>query len=281
MITRPPVKVNLGLNVLRRRPDGYHDIDTVFLPFHGLHDTLEIVAGDDWSRTSAELFDRYSADETSQAITPDGKLMITIFRRGGVAWDPLKDLTVKAFAALSADYSLPPVKIFLEKTSPVGAGLGGGSADASYTLRSLSSMFLPELTAEDLLPYAAKVGSDCPFFLYDGPMAASGRGEILSKADIPALEGLRLEVTVPEGVQVSTAEAYAGIVPAVPELSLKEVLNRPAEEWKELLVNDFEKTVFAKNPAIKDLKESMYRRGAVYSSMSGSGSAVFALFRKD
>ena len=279
MISYPPVKVNLGLNVLRRRPDGYHDIDTVFLPYNGLHDTLEIVAGDDYSRISADLFERYTAGETAQAISPDGKLMITVFRRGGVGWDPLKDLTVKAFNALAEDYALPPVKIFLEKTSPVGAGLGGGSADASYTLRVLASMFLPELTAEALVLYAAKVGSDCPFFLYDCPMAASGRGEILSEVHIPALEGLRLEVTVPEGIQVSTAEAYAGIVPTVPEIPLAEILKAPVERWKDLLVNDFEKTVFAKYPAIKDLKESLYANGAAYASMSGSGSAVFALYK--
>ena len=279
MIVRPPVKVNLGLNVLRRRPDGYHDIETVFLPYHGMHDTLEIIAGDDWSRISADLFERYSADETAQAVTPDGKLMITVFRRGGVGWDPLKDLTVKAFNALAEDFALPPVKIFLEKTSPVGAGLGGGSADASYALRTLASMFLPELTVENLLPYAARVGSDCPFFLYDSPMAASGRGEILSPVYIPALKGLRLEVTVPEGIQVSTAEAYAGIVPAVPEMPLAEVLKAPVEKWKELLVNDFEKTVFARHPEIQALKESLYEGGAAYASMSGSGSAVFALYR--
>ena len=279
MILHPPVKVNLGLNVLRRRPDGYHDLETVFLPYDRIHDTLEIVAGDDYSRCSSRLFAEYSPAETVQAMTPDGKVMITVFRRGGVDWDPLKDLTVKACLALGKDYDLPPVKIFLEKTSPVGAGLGGGSADASYALRMLSEMFLGGQDSGTLLPYAASLGSDCAFFLYDTPMFASGRGEILSPVSIPALEGLRMEVVVPQGVSVSTAEAYGGIVPSVPEMRLEAVLKEPVESWKELLVNDFEKTVFASHPILASIKESLYAKGAVYASMSGSGSALFALFK--
>ena len=130
MITNPNVKINLGLNVLRKREDGFHDLETLFVPYFGLKDTLEIITGDDFSKTSAAIFGKYAPDMIEQGMSEDGKLMITIAREQGVDWDPLKDLTAKAYYILSEDFELPPVKIFLEKTSPVGAGLGGGSADA-------------------------------------------------------------------------------------------------------------------------------------------------------
>ena len=140
MITHPHVKLNLGLSVLRKRSDGYHDLETLFVPYHGISDTLEIITGDDWSATSASLFARYAPEEIAQAIAPDGSLMVTLARRGGVDWDPLKDLTARAYALLAADYKLPSMKIFLEKTAPVGAGLGGGSSDAAFALRMISDL---------------------------------------------------------------------------------------------------------------------------------------------
>lgn len=277
MITYPNVKLNLGLNVLRRRPDGYHDLETLFVPYPELTDTLEIIHADDWSRTGAQI--QASGIATAQGITEDGKLMITIARKEGVDWDPLKDLTVKAYQLLAEDYKLPPVKIYLQKNAPVGAGLGGGSGDCAFALRMISELAELQLTDEQLVAYAARLGSDCAFFVYNRPMFGEGRGEILTlweKADL--LKGYRIELVIPEGVAVSTADAYRGIVPAVPAIPLKEVLRRPLAQWKELLVNDFEKTVFAKYPVLAQKKQELYDRGAVYAAMSGSGSALFGLF---
>ena len=355
MITYPNVKVNLGLSVLRKRPDGYHDLETLFVPCFDIHDTLEIISGDDFSRTSASLFERYPGvpevpvpencatlghsnwlppnwrsrpsvlpglrgasddafaslkrgggpseklgggpkdifrdgtppeDRLSiwQGIREDGKLMITIARKEGVDWEPLEDLTARDYGLLDADFDLPPVKIFLEKTAPVGAGLGGGSADAAFALRMLSELFALGLDEAALAAYAARLGSDCAFFVYNRPMIGTGRGEILEPCDID-LSQYVLRVDVPVGVSVSTADAYRGIVPreaaaAGRACPLREALSRPVAEWRDCLVNDFEATVFAKYPAIADAKQALYDAGATYASMSGSGSAVFGLFPK-
>ncbi len=278
MIAYPNVKLNLGLHVVRRREDGYHDLETLFVPYPGLHDTLEIITGDDFSRTSARLQETYGAEQLAQGITPDGKLMVTIARKEGVDWDPLKDLTVKAYGILAEQYKLPPMKIYLEKTSPVGAGLGGGSADAAFALRMIAEIAGLELSDRELAGFAARLGSDCAFFIYNRPMLGTGRGEILEPFDID-LSGYRLDVIVPEGISVSTADAYRGIVPKVPDLPLREVLAHPVTEWKGLLVNDFEKTVFEKHPRLAEIKQSLYDDGAVYAAMSGSGSALFSLRR--
>ena len=279
MITYPNVKLNVGLRVLRRREDGYHDLDTLFVPFHGFHDTLEIITGDDYSRTSAHLQDTYSGAQLAQGITPDGKLMVTLARKEGLDWDPLKDLTAKAYGLLAEQYKLPPMKIYLEKTSPVGAGLGGGSADAAFALRLIAGLAGLALSDAELAALAAQLGSDCAFFIYNRPMLGSGRGEILEPFDLD-LSGWRIEVTVPEDIAVSTADAYRGIVPKMPASPIREVLAHPVEEWKGLLVNDFETTVFAKYPRLAEIKQSLYDNGAVYAAMSGSGSALFALYRK-
>ena len=278
MIAYPNVKLNLGLHVVRRREDGYHDLETLFVPYLGLHDTLEIITGDDFSRTSARLQETYRAGQLAQGITPDGKLMVTIARKEGVDWDPLKDLTVKAYGILAEQYKLPPMKVYLEKTSPVGAGLGGGSADAAFALRMIAELAGLDLSDAELAGFAARLGSDCAFFIYNRPMLGTGRGEILEPFDID-LSGYRLDVIVPEGISVSTADAYRGIVPKVPDLPLREVLAHPVTEWKGLLVNDFETTVFAKHPRLAEIKQSLYDDGAVYAAMSGSGSALFSLRR--
>ena len=278
MIAYPNVKLNLGLHVVRRREDGYHDLETLFVPYLGLHDTLEIITGDDFSRTSARLQETYGAEQLAQGITPDGKLMVTIARKEGVDWDPLKDLTVKAYGILAEQYKLPPMKVYLEKTSPVGAGLGGGSADAAFALRMIAELAGLDLSDAELAGFAARLGSDCAFFIYNRPMLGTGRGEILEPFDID-LSGYRLDVIVPEGISVSTADAYRGIVPKVPDLPLREVLAHPVTEWKGLLVNDFETTVFAKHPRLAEIKQSLYDDGAVYAAMSGSGSALFSLRR--
>lgn len=305
MITTPNVKINLGLNILRKREDGFHDLETLFVPYFGLHDTLEIIIGDDYSRTSAAMFAKYgeqmpakqgsvkpegvfgvetqevSAPKIAQGISEDGKLMITIARAEGVDWDPMKDLCAKAYQLLAEDFDLPPVKIFLEKTSPVGAGLGGGSADAAFTLKMLDELCSLGLTEQQLAGYASRLGSDCAFFVYNRPMIGEGRGEILTEfADVLQDEQFEIQVVTPAGISVSTAEAYGGITPRLPEVPLRDALARPIEEWDGLLVNDFEITVFAKHPELAAIKRSLYDSGAVYASMSGSGSALFAIYRK-
>ena len=316
MITNPNVKINLGLNVLRKREDGFHDLETLFVPYFGIHDTLEIVLGDDYSRTSAALFARYGSDvpasqgslkpegvfgvgteesaapKLAQAMSEDGSLMITVAREEGVDWDPLKDLTAKAYFILAEDFKMPPVKIFLEKTSPVGAGLGGGSADAAFALKMLNELCGLELSEQQLAGYASRLGSDCAFFIYNRPMLGEGRGEVLSEIvtdSVLAITGgchsgrsaeplYELQVITPAGIAVSTKDAYSGIRPHMPQMPLREVLARPVEEWDGLLVNDFEETVFAKYPELAAIKKSLYDSGAVYACMSGSGSALFALY---
>lgn len=280
MITNPNVKINLGLNVLRKREDGFHDLETLFVPYFGIKDTLEIITGDDFSTTSAMLFAKYNGVEQGlvQGISDDGKLMITIARKEGVDWDPLKDLTAKAYFILAEDFNLPPVKIFLEKTSPVGAGLGGGSADAAFALKMLNELCGLGLSDQKLAEYASRLGSDCAFFIYNRPMIGEGRGEILTEWPVD-ISGYDLQVLTPEGVSVSTKDAYSGIRPHLPEVPLRDALARPVDEWQGVLVNDFEETVFAKYPELDAIKRSLYECGAVYASMSGSGSALFALFK--
>lgn len=316
MIANPNVKINLGLNVLRKREDGFHDLETLFVPYFGISDTLEIIVGDDYSRTSAALFARYGSQvapsqgsvrpegvfgvETEESTAPklvqgmseDGRLMITIAREEGVDWDPLKDLTAKAYFILAEDHKLPPVKIFLEKTSPVGAGLGGGSADAAFALKMLNELCELGLDESQLAGYASRLGSDCAFFIYNRPMIGEGRGEILAEYPLDdcfdftgrdsCISGkdirYQIQVITPAGISVSTKDAYGGIRPHLPEIPLREALARPVEEWDGILVNDFEDTVFAKFPELAAIKKSLYDSGAVYASMSGSGSALFAIY---
>ena len=253
MITFPHAKLNLGLNILRRREDGYHDIESLFIPWDGLRDVLEILPSE---QTSMNLY----------GIELDGG-------------DPSaidNNLCLRAYRALAARFDLPPVQIHLWKGIPAGAGLGGGSADASATILMLRQMFDLPLDTQECAAIAATLGSDCPFFIYDRQMIASGRGEILEPFDID-LSDWRIEVAVPD-VHVSTREAYAGIKPAMPSEPLVDILASPVTSWRGRLVNDFEATVFAAHPEIALVKEDFYKRGAAYASMSGSGSAVFGLF---
>ena len=187
-------------------------------------------------------------------------------------------ITAQAYFLLAQDFQLPPIKIFLEKTAPVGAGLGGGSADAAFALRIMAELAGLDLSDARLAAYAAQLGSDCAFFVYNRPMLGTGRGEVLEPFDLD-LGDLRLEVVIPEGVAVSTADAYRGIVPREPEKPLREVLRQRVETWRADLRNDFEETVFQKHPELPVVKEKLYGRGAVYAAMSGSGSAFFGLFR--
>lgn len=258
MTVHPNAKLNLGLNVVSRRPDGYHNLESLFIPCTSLSDELEIVEA---SKFGIEIF-------------RDGRLM-----DGSASgdWDPMKDLTVQAYKLLKKEFDLPPVHMRLEKRIPVGAGLGGGSADAAFALRLLSEMFDLYLPDTMLEIYAAELGSDCPFFVYDAPMFVTGRGEVLEPFELPALDAYRIEVVFPD-VSVSTREAYAGITPSPAAIPLREALSRPVAQWKDCVFNDFEKTVFAAHPCLAEVKREMYGKGAVYASMSGSGSAIFALF---
>lgn len=251
MTVWPDVKLNLGLRVLRKRPDGFHELETLFVPCGAFHDEL--------------------------TVTPAGATTIEITN---CDWDPQKDLTIQAWMILKSDFpQLPCVKIQLKKNSPVGAGLGGGSADAAYMLKALNTMFCLGLSDPQLAAYASRLGSDCPFFVYDRPMLGTGRGEILEPFDID-LSAYDIRVAVPEGVHVSTKEAYSGIRPSEEGESVREVLALPPELWRGRLVNDFEASVFPEHPEIAALKEKFYTEGAVYSSMTGSGSAVFGIFVK-
>lgn len=245
MILFPNAKVNLGLHVLRRRSDGYHDIETLMVPVPELCDILEL--------TRSERFEMhlYNAEL------------------------PGENLCEKAWRLMAREFAIPPVRIDLYKKIPSGAGLGGGSADASFTLRGLNELFSLGLTGEELAGLSAELGSDCPFFVYNRPMMARGRGEVLTPFDI-SIAPLHIKV-VPQSLFVSTREAYAGIVPREREQSLEQVLQQPVERWKDLLVNDFETTVFARYPQLAQEKQRLYDEGAVYAAMSGSGSSLFAI----
>lgn len=307
MILHPGIKVNLGLDILRKRPDGYHDIETLFLPCNDFYDTLEVVPADEPSLLAFELLkeaanaadgqasfrgDGQAVPSLRQEIAADAKVMMTVYRKEGVHWDPLKDLCVKAYRLLEAEFKLPAVKIVLKKGSPVGAGLGGGSADAACTLQALNALFALGLNDGVLAAYAARLGSDCAFFIYNAPaslasptrprpMLGSGRGEILK--DFPMgdfFDRYALRVYIPEGISVSTAQAYAGVTPSLPDTPLAERLAEPVERWKDCITNAFEPGIVALHPALADLKARIYADGALYAAMSGSGSAFFGLFFK-
>ncbi len=249
MVCFPPCKINLGLNILNKRPDGYHNLETCFfsLPWT---DILEIIPSDILTFSSS-----------GNAIP--GKTE--------------ENLCLRAYALLKKDFDLPPVKIHLHKIIPTGAGLGGGSSDAAYTLRLLNTIFKLNISNQNLMAYAASLGSDCAFFIQDKSMLGSGRGEILTEIEVN-LKGKFLVLVKPD-VHVSTAEAYANVKPNQPEFSLQHVLTTYAlQDWKNVVKNDFEESVFEKYPEIKHIKENMYSLGAIYSSMSGSGSSVFGIF---
>ena len=309
------VKINLGLSVLRKRPDGFHDLETLFVPFRGFGDSLEITCDvrqgghpgvppghlGKCRGTGMSSLPAPAQETDSRECLPRPTFAQMTRREGGTLpagidstaidieitncdWDPMKDLTVQAYRMLKADFpELPPVSIRLEKHAPVGAGLGGGSADAAYALRMMDGMFGLNLGTERLAAYAARLGSDCAFFIYDRPMFGTGRGELLEPYDID-LSAWDIRVEIPEGPGVSTREAYSGIVPRERRsetlMPLREALSRPVSEWRDVLVNDFERTVFPLHPEIAALKERMYANGAVYAAMSGSGSSVFGLFEK-
>lgn len=302
MITYPNVKVNLGLNVLRRRPDGYHDIETLFFPYFGMTDVLEIVPADEFS------------------------IRITSSKPGIPDWDPMSDLCAKAWRLMNERFGAGPVAISLEKRNPVGGGLGGGSSDGAFTLKMLNEIFSLGLGVTELASLAAELGSDCPFFIYNRPMIGEGRGEILSEFDLPDIDlggeisdgqsnlcansdsvsqaraakdlsvsqaceakeltdgvgnGCRLGViALDSSLKVSTAQAYRSITPSIPEISLRDALSHDITQWHGLLKNDFEPVISAAHPLVRETIEACYARGCVYAAMSGSGPSVYYIDKK-
>lgn len=250
MITFPNCKINLGLHVLRKREDGYHDIETVFFPIL-LHDILEVIT---------------STDKQSSLGTSGIS----------IAHDE-ENLCLKAYHLLQKDFhQLPAVKMHLHKIIPIGAGLGGGSSDAAFTLSLLNKKYNLAISKQQLFVYALQLGSDCPFFLLNKPSLASGRGEVFREMNLSLSEYKMLLIN--PGIHISTKEIFKEIKPAVPAKRITEIIQQPVSTWKNELTNDFEKIVFQKHEEIKKIKESLYGHGAVYAAMTGTGSSVFGIF---
>lgn len=253
MKSLPYCKINLGLRVLRKRPDGYHDLATIFIPVP-FHDELEITPSDKF--------------EFSQSGIP-------------IDCDPEQNICVKAYRLLQADYpSISPVKMHLTKNIPFGAGLGGGSCNAAFVLRMVNELFALNISPDKLRRYAAQLGADCAFFIDDRPAFATGIGDILTPLAFNPLKGYQLILAKPnEGV--STREAYGGLAidpAAADDTPLTQLVQAPISQWRDTIVNDFERTIFPLHPSIAELKDECYRQGALYASMSGSGATVFGIF---
>ena len=244
-------KLNLGLDVLRRREDGYHEIATVMYPVRELYDIIDI--------------------EPCEGVEPQ-------FMNVGIAVDcpTEKNICIKAWRLMHERYGIGAARISLDKRIPFGAGLGGGSADGTAVIIALNDIFALGLGEDELIGLAAQLGSDTPFFVRNTPQLCKGRGEIMEPVKV-SLKGLRLVLIKPDEA-VSTREAYSGIKPHTPEKALCERISQPIEEWQRVLKNDFEPHIFTAHPAIREVKEWLLAQGAIYASMSGSGSAVFGLF---
>ncbi|MXV13828.1 4-(cytidine 5'-diphospho)-2-C-methyl-D-erythritol kinase [Hufsiella ginkgonis] len=250
MLSFPNAKINIGLNITGRRADGYHNLETVFYPVR-IHDVLEVVP-------SAEL--QFSASGI------------------GIPGRTEDNLCLKAYALMAKDHALPPVHLHLHKHIPIGAGLGGGSADAGFFIRLINDRFTLGLSNPDMESYARKLGADCAFFIRNEPVFATGIGDEFHPL-ILDLAAYHLVLVMPR-VHISTAEAYRGVKPAAPRKSLRESVLRPVEEWRSLITNDFEQTIFKNHPAVRGVKAALYEAGAIYASMSGSGSSVYGIFDK-
>lgn len=253
MTLYPNCKINLGLNIVGKRLDGYHNLETVFYPI-GLHDELEI-----------------SIIEDSE---PNCKLTIEGIEIAGSTSD---NLIVRAYNLLASEYTLPAVKVLLHKNIPTGAGLGGGSSDAAFMLKGMNELAKLSLTDAELEGYAARLGADCAFFVKGSPTFATGIGNEFHPIDISPLTGKTL-VLVKPNVFVSTKDAYSLVRPVVPVHTLTDLLLKPVETWQETVVNDFEASVFPKFPDIETVKQQLLDLGAVYAAMSGSGASVFGIF---
>ena len=255
MICFPNAKINLGLNIVSQRNDGFHNLETIFYPIN-LKDGLEI--------TNSNSNEQYQLFQTGIKI--DG--------------DPSSNIVIKALELVRnhSKVNIPNIDIHLLKKIPTGAGLGGGSSDAAFMLKLLNENYQIGLSNNELVELALQIGADCPFFLYNKPAFASGIGNQLEPINLD-LSGMYLLVVKPD-VFISTKEAYSMITPKTPTLSLKDIVNRPLNEWKELMKNDFEDSIFKKYPQICKIKQQLYELGATYASMSGSGSSLYGIFNK-
>lgn len=254
MICFANAKINLGLNIIEKRIDGYHNLETIFYPIP-LEDMIEIELAPQLE-TSYELF--------ISGIQVEG--------------NNDKNLVVKAYKLLKEAYNLPPIKIYLHKSIPSGAGLGGGSSDAAFMLKLLNTFFKLNLKTEDLEKYATVLGADCAFFIQNQPTYAEGIGDRFTPITL-SLKGYYLYLVKPD-VFISTAMAFSQIKPQRPQKSLLEIINLPISEWRNLMINDFEEGIFEKLPELANIKEEMYANGAIYAAMSGSGSTVYGIFDK-
>jgi 4-diphosphocytidyl-2-C-methyl-D-erythritol kinase len=252
MIVFPKAKINLGLRITRKRPDGYHDIETLFYPV-GLGDALEFVV---------------SGEPVNKDV-----LMVTGINTGN---DPEDNLVIKALRKLREKHSIPFLKVHLHKVIPVGAGLGGGSSDAAFLLKAINRFFELSMNDASLKDAALELGSDCPFFIDYTPSFASGRGELLVPVK-SVLSGYYILILNP-GIEINTREAYQNCFPKEPRESLLLLTKRSVKKWKELIINDFEEYAFKKYPLIGEIKNELYNSGALFSSMSGSGSTVYGIF---
>lgn len=260
MITFPCCKINLGLNVVAKRADGYHDIETVFYPVP-LTDALEVKKMDEAFPSSVGCDLKVTGDN--------------------VACNEQDNLVVRAYELLASHYDLPRVHAHLCKRIPSQAGLGGGSADAAYMIRLLDERFRLNMGNAQMERYAARLGADCAFFISSEPSFATGKGDQLAPVsnEWEGLKGYHLLLVKPQ-VAVSTAEAYAGIVPRKSERCCRDIVQQPVSTWREELVNDFETSVFQRLPILADVKAQLYEMGAAYASMSGSGSTIYGLFEE-
>lgn len=254
MLVFPNCKINLGLHILDKREDGFHNLETVFYPVV-FRDVLEIIPN---SKTEVEF--------TGTGLPVDG--------------NTADNLCVKAYHLLKKDFpQLPAVKIHLYKAIPMGAGLGGGSADGAFMLKLLNNKFKLNLSTPELLNYALELGSDCPFFIINKPCFATGRGEELEEIQVD-LSVYKI-VLINPGIHINTGWAFSNISATSSKKSIKKIIQQPVETWKAELINDFEIPVFAAHPQIKNIKEDLYARGAVYAAMTGSGSTVFGIFNTE
>ena len=254
MISFPNCKINLGLHILEKRTDGFHDLETVFYPVP-LEDALEIIHSPDGNNQF-----------TTSGLQIDG--------------DKGSNICIKAFELLKKDFpQLPGIKMHLHKVIPAGAGLGGGSADAAYTLLLVNKQFKLALSTSQLIDYSLKLGSDCSFFVINKPSFATGRGEIMEPVSLN-LSAYKFIIVNP-GIHIQTAKAFTGMTPALPAKSVKEIIQQPISTWKNELINDFEKNIFIHHPEIDAIKNKLYDCGAIYASMTGSGSTVYGIFEKD
>lgn len=248
MIIFPNAKINLGLNIINKREDGYHNLETIFYPIP-FSDILEVVP----------------ADKTMLHVSGNK-----------IDCAPEKNLVIKAYEILKEEYDIPSLDIYLHKIIPDGAGLGGGSADASFLLKAINDLFNLNISNDRLVHISKKLGADCPFFIYNKPMMASGIGEILTPVDL-SLKGKGILIIKPD-VYVSTKVAFSNIKPCKPEYSVKDIIRLPVLQWRDLLQNDFETSIFSEFPQLRKIKEELYTNHAMYASMSGSGSALFGIF---